>query len=256
MTIPLRRARAAGVACAALLVALAACLGSPDRNGTDIETDDGDPTFTTPPTENTDDPIDPTATTSPGGILVAGPTLDSHFPDTRWPGFVVPEVGSSLDLCDFRINVTAAVPVTVVDVTLVRLSDGPSEFSIVPPDPACAGAKLVSGVGEVQFAVGCVGRMLPPVTVEPVGCALGERYTAADAQRSFAVLRWTFEANCTSVDGVPCAGLAGKASPSPGQPVTVRWSQDDDQDRRLVGIVEGSGGTTTLTEETLTEPGG
>lgn len=156
------------------------------------------------------------------GIEVAGPTLDNTFPTNP---YALPRVDANS--CVIFTNPRGDVTVTVDSVRLVdqqpagdpglALGDQPGEH------PQCAPGHPSYPVDTDEIADDCVGADLEPaertgcpVEVQSVG-QVGTDYTAT------LVLRLT--ASCTTLSGEPCARLAGRADPTPADPVTVTWSE-------------------------------
>lgn len=232
---------AASVLGCAVLGILSAC-GSSDRPGPGPTTDDSGftETFTDPPTEDTDNPVDPPVTRTTIGIKIASPTLDGPPPVGGPPQYSV-EDGQVEDTgCEVAVNGEAGVAITVVSVGIVA-EPGESSFALGNH----------ANCGRTTVTAGCRG-----VTLDVrERCAVEVRFTppaptvSDGAVRHTAVLRWNLRAQCVAREGPVCGRLPEGDAPSAADPIVVEWSED----RRLVGSDERAPDTPPETATTTSE---
>ncbi|MBW4721326.1 hypothetical protein [Saccharothrix obliqua] len=218
-----RVARTTGIVGLAALVLVCAC-GAPAQPEQITSTPPEPTTYTTPNPEPTAVPSTEVVTDTPpsGPIRIGGPRLDGRPDSTNWPLFELAEDRPTQELCSYWFNpssvVTSNIPFTVVDVALnskhITLDQSPKHCV----DNGAAGT----------WSQGCRGRTLPPSgDSNPVGCTVSQRAVHSEVREVEVPLTFTAEARCPSLDGVPCSGLRGKASPTRANPVLVSftWSR-------------------------------
>lgn len=179
-------------------------------------------TFTDPPTEDTDNPVDPTVTRTTVGITIASPTLEG-LPSI---------IGSDLSVggdetedtgCERARNRRGGVAVTVVSVEIFPKPGYPPAFDFGNHEH-CGGSTLIAGCHGLTLAV-------------QAGCAIEVRFkppaktVASAVEQHRAVLRWNLRAECIAREGLVCEQVPPGVTPSASDPVVVEWSED----RVLVG---------------------
>lgn len=208
---------------AVLAVVLAsACGGSDEPRGSASSPPEPEPTtYATPLPEPTTEPTGGGTSKPDKTIRVGGPRLDGRPDASTWPDFVLFQDENSRDLCSYWFNdsheVTSNIPFTIVGISLnsrqITLDQAPSNCR---------------GTGRGTWPAGCRGRTLQPgIGENVVGCAMSARAVRSNTGRVQATLTFTAEARCPSLDGVPCSGLRGKATPTREKPVLISftWSK-------------------------------
>lgn len=204
------------------IVSASACGGANEPQETASSPPEPEPTtYATPGPEPTIEPTGGGTGKPDKAIRLGGPRLDGRPDASTWPDFVLFQGENSKELCSYWFNdsheVTSTIPFTIVGVSLnsrqITLDQSPSN---------CRGA------GTGTWLPGCRGRTLQPgIGEDVVGCAMAQRAVRSGNGRVQATLTFTAEARCPSLEGVPCSGLRGKATPTRGKPVLVSftWSK-------------------------------